>query len=76
MTLEGPALAALQTIFEEDWHIATGGHRPLPDYPPTADGVPVQILADGPAFYTDAFSRLVLAALRLARERVCVVTPY
>ena len=76
VTLEGPVLAALQTIFEEDWHIATGAHLPLPAYPNTAAGVPVQILADGPAFYTDAFSRLVLAALRLARERVCVVSPY
>lgn len=74
--LEGPVLAAIQTIFEEDWHIATGEHLDCPPYSDDAAGVPVQILADGPAFYDDAFSRLIQVALRQARRRVSIITPY
>jgi len=77
-TFEGPVVAAAQTVFEEDWHIATGTHRPPPDYSDVIpEGcVPVQILADGPAFYEGAFSRLTQVALRQARERIAIVTPY
>ena len=74
--LEGPVVAAMQTIFEEDWHIATGEHRPPPTYSHAINGVPVQILANGPAFYSDAFSRLTQVALREARQRVAIITPY
>ncbi len=74
--LEGPVLAAIQTLFEEDWHIATGSHRECPPYSDEVSGVPVQILADGPAFYDDAFAKLIQVALHQARRRVAIITPY
>ncbi len=79
--VEGPVVSAVQTIFEEDWHIATGRHRDVPvAVTPAgcedAPCIPVQILADGPAFYEDAFAKLVRVALKLAQERIVLVTPY
>lgn len=74
--LRGPTVSAVQTLFEEDWHIATGSHLPVLTPKRAKGGVPVQILADGPVFYQDAYSQLVLSALRLARRRVVLVSPY
>lgn len=79
LRLEGPAVAALQRIFIEDWDFATGenlrGEKYFPRLPPVGDAV-VQIVASGPDQEQNAFRELIFAAVSVARERLWIATPY
>jgi cardiolipin synthase len=79
LKLEGPAAAALQWIFVEDWDFAA--HEPLagpayfPAVPPAGDDV-VQAIAGGPDQESNAIRDLYFAAITSARERLWIATPY
>jgi len=80
LLVEGPPVAALQRVFLEDWHFATGGVPreaacfPAMDSP--AGGPWVQIVASGPDHDLYAIQKFYFAAIASARERVLIATPY
>lgn len=78
LSLRGPAVAVLQTVFERDWALATG--QPLPDLPPPAADGPVsgglRVVPAGPDVAGDPLHDLLLSALGGARRRILAVTPY
>ncbi|NLH95606.1 MAG: hypothetical protein GX449_06050 [Synergistaceae bacterium] len=78
LRLEGPIVSQLEGVFLEDWFVETE------EIPSGRSGVPpvsggeylLQSVPSGPAYATENFQRLVLAALFEARERVVITTPY
>ena len=77
--MEGPAAAALQRVFLQDWFFTTGESiDPTPFFPraePPGDAS-VAIVPSGPDTRTEAIHRLFFAAIAGARERVFITTPY
>jgi cardiolipin synthase len=77
--VRGPAVCALQRVFIEDWHFATGK---LLDDDCYFDGaqaegdVPVQVLSDGPDTDPYLLEDLFFSAIAGARHRVDLATPY
>lgn len=79
LRLEGPAVSALQTVFQQDWYFETGEIlRDKTLWPPTdATGAEVvQIVPDGPTYVRQTYQRLVVTTLHTARKRVLITTPY
>ncbi|MBI5366383.1 MAG: cardiolipin synthase [Planctomycetes bacterium] len=79
LAIEGPAAAALEEIFAEDWHFTCGERLVDARYFPEVearDGTCVQIVASGPDSEWEAIHRAVFAAVATARERVWMTTPY
>jgi cardiolipin synthase len=79
LRLRGPAVAALQGIFVEDWDFASDenlrGGAYFPELPPAGDAV-VQIVESGPDQDTNRIRELVFAAITMARERLWIASPY
>lgn len=77
--LSGPAVPALQKVFVEDWHFATGELLDREVYfrkvDPAGD-VPVQVVASGPDQDDPAAEELMFGALAGAHDTVDIVTPY
>jgi cardiolipin synthase len=79
LRLEGPATAALQRIFVEDWDFAYGeplnGAAYFPE--PTAAGDEVvQVVESGPDQNVNTIRAVYFAAILSARERVWIASPY
>lgn len=77
----GPAVSALNTIFEEDWAFASRkrGYKatPQPRVPPAEGGNSViEIMASGPDTPGDPFYEKVLTSIQEAKESITIVTPY
>jgi cardiolipin synthase len=73
--LEGPAVAALQYIFLEDWYFASNEDVDGPEPVPPRGDVSVSVVASGPdtgGWIHDALFHVI----NQARERVWIVTPY
>ena len=79
LRLEGPAVAALQRVFAEDWDFASReslkGAAYFPDLPRSGTAA-VQVVESGPDQEVNTFRELVYAAVTLARERLWIATPY
>lgn len=79
LRLEGPIVSQLEGVFLEDWFVETEelppGRRNGIFDSPKGDFL-LQAVPSGPAYATENFQRLVLAALFEARERVIITTPY
>jgi cardiolipin synthase len=79
LRLEGPAVAALQRLFLEDWDFAASEDLGGPDYYPAvrADGpYPVQVVESGPDRELKAIREVYFAAILEARERLWIASPY
>lgn len=74
--LEGEAVTALEAIFLEDWHIATGETVPASPAPAAGDDVWVHVLPTGPNRAGDNLFPLLFAQFSAARESIDVLTPY
>ncbi len=81
--IEGPAVAALETVFLEDW-LAETGELPTPpahplgawaEIPPTTAGAAL-VVPSGPELDSDDIRRLVLSAVYGAERELVVTTPY
>ncbi|EDY85113.1 hypothetical protein VDG1235_4748 [Verrucomicrobiia bacterium DG1235] len=77
----GPAVTALNTIFEEDWAFASRKRgytpKPLATVPPIENGDSViEIMASGPDTPGDPFYEKVLASIQEAEKAITIVTPY
>lgn len=79
MSVEGPAADAVQLIFAEDWHWATGETidelewetRPMQDR--DAD---VLVLASGPADELETCNLMFVQAIHAAEKRFWIASPY
>jgi cardiolipin synthase len=79
LRLEGPAVAALQRVFVEDWHFACGRSLNAPAYfpePPPAGEDVVQLIESGPDQETNSIREMYYAAIVSARQRVWIASPY
>jgi len=79
--MEGPIVAQLLTVFDEDWQFAGGG--PLTGeawYPETAETstgpAVLRAVPDGPDMDFSSTSWILESVLAVARERVRITTPY
>ncbi|MCH2146021.1 MAG: cardiolipin synthase [Phycisphaerales bacterium] len=77
--IDGPATKELQVLFLEDWYMETDEF--LEEelcFRPTVhdDGLPVQVIATGPNFYTEATTQLIQACSQIARRELVLTTPY
>lgn len=79
LRIAGPAVSALQTVFQQDWYFETGevlhGEKVFPDTPVEGDEA-LQVVPDGPTYARQTYQRLVVATLHTARKRVVITTPY
>lgn len=83
LSFRGPAVAALQRVFFEDW-VFTGGtlpeawsaYFPTPAAPAGADVDAVQIVSSGPDTEAFAIHKTLFAAFNSARDRLWITTPY
>lgn len=75
----GPVVAQLQEVFADDWAFATGeALAGAPWFAPALAGgaVHARALPEGPDDESDPVPWTILTALGVARQRVCVVSPY
>lgn len=76
--IDGPSAAASRETFEADWLFAGGAPCTECSVEPVAavgDEI-VQLFASGPTEQTSATSRVLFAAIAMAREEVLIATPY
>lgn len=77
--MDGPATKELQVLFLTDWYMETDEfvEKEL-HYMPKVNtgGLPVQIIATGPNFYTEATTQIVQACIQLSRNEIVLTTPY
>lgn len=81
VSISGPAVSALNTIFEEDWAFASRkrGYKPQPQpsiAPFAGGGSIIEIMASGPDTPGDPFYEKVLASIQEAEKSITIVTPY
>lgn len=81
VSISGPAVFALNTIFEEDWAFASRkrGYKSIPQQPiaPIEGGQStIEIMASGPDTPDDPFYEKVLASIQDAERSITIVTPY
>jgi len=79
LRLEGPAVAALQRIFAEDWDFTTHEALDGPAYfPLVADAGQdiVQVVEGGPDQTYNTIREIYFAAILAARQRVWIASPY
>jgi cardiolipin synthase len=75
--LRGPALLPLLVGFFEDWHYATGQLPEIPlDEPPVFGSQRVLSFVSGPADDIEIAPAIYLGAVRAARHRVWIASPY
>jgi cardiolipin synthase len=77
---QGPVVAELATVFDEDWEFETGQSIAPPNSGAETvaytDGSPMQVVPTGPSSPAETFRRLLLAALQCARSQLILTTPY
>lgn len=76
LEIRGPALAALQQLFADDWQWITGQALTLPLPAPCAGNAAVLVVATGPADRHETASLFFTAAIQAARRRLWLSTPY
>ena len=77
--IRGPAVAALQILFLEDWTLAADEHVAGTDVVPPAESrgtTLVQVIADGPTYPDDAIQQVYIQAVNSARSSLLLVSPY
>jgi cardiolipin synthase len=79
LRVEGPAVAALQRVFVEDWDFAAGealdGDRYFPQLSPRGDHA-VQVVESGPDQDNNSGRSVYFAAILAARKRLWIASPY
>jgi cardiolipin synthase len=75
----GPVVRHLASAFADDWELTTGeklgGPRWFPPLPPAGD-LPARVIPSGPDRDLGLLRDVLLGALRVARERVDLLSPY
>lgn len=79
MKIVGPAVQHLQEIFVQDWHYSTRRKLVSEDYFPESEASGdhvVQLVPSGPDQHSAVMHQLLFAAMSLAQESICIITPY
>ena len=79
MSVEGPAVRQLQSVFLADWMSYTGrdlGHMLQLVDPVDEPGQLAQVVATGPDLRSGSISDCMAGMLHAARDRVTITTPY
>lgn len=79
VSVEGPVVRQLQTVFLADWMSYTGrdlGHMLQAVDPVATPGALTQVVATGPDLRAGSVSDCLSGMLHQARERVVITTPY
>ncbi len=76
LRFEGEGVAALEAVFREDWHIATGEALPASPAPAEPGDTWIHVLPTGPNRAGDNLFPLLFAQFAAARESIDVLTPY
>lgn len=77
LCLRGPAVDALQLVFLEDWHWATGEIPELSwSGDPEPDDHQVLVLPTGPSDPFDGWQLAIVNAAAAARDRLWIASPY
>jgi len=81
VSITGPAVTALNTIFEEDWAFASRKRGYKATQQPTVPAVDtggstIEIMASGPDTPGDPLYEKILASIQDAEHSVTIVTPY
>ncbi len=75
--IHGPSVQAVQLVFLEDWHWATGRIPQLSwKCDPLEDGRRVLVLPTGPSDPFDSWQIAVIGAAATARKRLWIASPY
>ena len=75
--IEGPVVAQLQAVFDEDWLFAAGEERRSDHSPPADAGKAVcRVVTDGPNEDLGKLAMIITGAVALSRRRVAIMTPY
>lgn len=80
--VQGPVVAQLMTVFAHDWEFTTRESLRhalwFPEDGPgdEPDGVPMRTVVSGPDRTMGSSHDMIVGALTVARERVCIQTPY
>lgn len=77
--LRGPAVAAVEFSFLQDWHWATGALLSLPDVPITPDpaaSIPAIVIPSGPADALETATLTLLTLINAAKSRLWISSPY
>jgi cardiolipin synthase A/B len=78
--VEGPAVAAVDAVFQSDWLIETGElldeHVAFTDVPRQDEDLLCQLVPSGPGYDTENNLRLFLSLIHTATERVIITSPY
>jgi cardiolipin synthase len=77
--IEGPAVAAQQTGFAQNWLLTTGeiqgGHEFFPEIEPAGD-VPIQTILSSPSGGATAAGTMYLVAVQCAAKYLYIANPY
>lgn len=79
MSVEGPVVRQLQSIFLGDWMSYTGrdlGEMLIPVEPVDEPGLAAQVIATGPDLRAGTISDCLATMLHGARDKVIITTPY
>jgi cardiolipin synthase len=79
LRIDGPAVAALQRVFIEDWHFATAETLNEAVYFPPLEGQgqhAVQVVDSGPDQELNSLRELYFAAILEAKKRLWIASPY
>jgi cardiolipin synthase len=79
LRIRGPAVAALQRIFLEDWNFAAGENPRGPEYFPRISEqgtLRVQVISSGPDQELNSIREIYFAAVLRARKRLWIASPY
>lgn len=80
--IEGPAVAQLMAVFEQDWRFTTGESLKGPRWfghhgaEAPGGGVPARVVPSGPDERLDPTHVMLIGAIGEARDRVLLATPY
>lgn len=74
--VEGPAVAALASVFATDWYLETGETLPAVSVPPSAATDRLQIMPSGPDYGRPGYERLLVETVHRAEREVVIVSPY
>ncbi|TZG24448.1 cardiolipin synthase [Sphingomonas montanisoli] len=74
--VEGPVVAALDTVFASDWYMETERAIAPLAIPGVAGSAILQAMPSGPDFGVPGFERLLVELVHGAAQRVAIVSPY
>jgi len=74
--LRGEVVAQLAQVFKRDWHFTTGESLELSPVEPIDGNSACRVIMDGPSEDLDKLIWMLVGAIALARENICIMTPY